>query len=94
MILISNFMSGRSDMNGEIVMRIMLLGGLLIGIVFIVRTIKKMQPKDKRPCHMRWSAQNRLMETETDAETLAKLDRWRDIASGTQTGLPEPRYET
>lgn len=94
LILINNFMSARSDMNGEVLMRIMMLGGLLLGIVVIVRTIQKMQPKDKRPCHMRWSAQNRPMETETDAETLAKLDRWRDIASGTTPKrLPDPHYE-
>jgi hypothetical protein len=78
-------------MTGEIMMRILMLGGLLLGIVFIVRTIKKMQPQDKRPCHLRWSSRNQLMESETDVETLAKLDRWRDIASGTApAALPGP----
>jgi hypothetical protein len=93
-ILVSNLMSGRLEVNGEIVMRVSMLGGLLLGIVLIVRTIKRMQPQDKRPCHMRWSSRNQLMETDTDAETLAKLDRWRDIASGTvPAALPGPRYE-
>lgn len=94
LILINNFMSGRIQLNSETMIRIMMLGGLLLGIVFIIRTIQKMQPQDKRPCHMRWSAHDRLMEVETDAETLAKLDRWRDIASGTSpAALPGARYE-
>ena len=79
-----------------IMMRLLVIGGILVGVIMTVRSIKRRRPNDKRPCHMRWSGQGRMMEPDTDPETLAKLDRWRDIAAGVEPlkNLPEPGYES
>lgn len=94
--LINHFVSGRGELNPEIMLRLLVIGGLLVGVVMIVRSFRRRQPSDKRPSHMRWSGQNRMMAPDTDPETLAKLDRWRDIAAGVEPmkNLPDPGYES
>lgn len=94
--LINHFVSGRAELNPVIMMRLLVIGGILMGVIMTVRSIKRRRPNDKRPCHMRWSGQRRMMEPDTDPETLAKLDRWRDIAAGVEPmkNLPEPGYES
>lgn len=92
--VINHFVTGRAEVNPEIMMRLAVIGGLLVGVIVLVRTVRKRQPHDKRPCHMRWSGQGRMLEPDTDPETLAKLDRWRDIAAGVEPmkNLPDVGY--
>ncbi|MGZ0162954.1 MAG: hypothetical protein ACKVII_03490 [Planctomycetales bacterium] len=78
--LVGRFVTGDQAGSMSSLTKMCILGGMLFVVLIISMLYNKAVDNGKRPAMERWAPRNRNPSRPDDPETLAKLDRLRDVA--------------